>query len=70
MIGVDYMKDPLCSERVEETLEMLDTLLKQSKPSGTNCVIENVNADSFEFVIKQAMHQMKFLNDIRWDEIK
>lgn len=64
------MKDSLCSERVEETLEMLNIFLKQSKPAGTNCVIENVNADSFEFVIKQAMRQMKFLNDIRWDEIK
>lgn len=64
------MKDSLCSESVEETLEMLKILLDQCRPMGSNCTIEQVNADSFEFVIKQAMRQMEFLNRIRWDEIR
>lgn len=58
------------TERVNEVIDMLNILIEQIRPMGKHCKIEMITADSVNFVLRNAVERLEYLNNIRWDEIQ
>ena len=58
------------TENVKEIIEMLNILIEQVRPMGRHCKIEDVEAQSVDWVLRSAAERLEYLNNIRWDEIQ
>ena len=58
------------TERVNEIVKMLMCIIQQIRPMGKHCKIECIEAQSVDWVLREAAERLEFLNKIRWDEIQ
>lgn len=58
------------TERVDEIVEMLMCIIEQIRPMGKHCKIDNIEANSVDWVLRSAAERLEYLNKIRWDEIQ